>query len=114
MKQQLAISNPQPCIEASTVAGNHFYCVEFFVNGANLLYQSRLWSRSPESMFALVKEDSDILNWIQVGDVLNMKYYSEDDLNPTRVFNTKIQYITRDENGRFNGHYLLGLSIIAD
>ena len=91
-----------------------YYSVEFSLNGPKLIYQSKLWSSSPESMFALVKEDSDILNWIQAGDVLDMKYYSDDQACPIKTFNTKIQYITRDENGRFKGHYLIGLTILSD
>ena len=114
MSEQVAISNQESYGLESQSQCNDFYSVEFSVNGPKLLYQSKLWSSSSQTMFALVKENSDILNWIQAGDVLNMKYYSEDEVCPTKIFNTKIQYITRDENGRFKGHYLIGLTILSD
>ena len=114
MNEQVAIdSNESYGIENNSPCSN-FYSVEFSVNGPKLLYQSKLWSSSPETMFVLVKENSDILNWIQAGDILDMKYYSEDEVCPIKTFNTKIQYITRDENGRFKGHYLIGLTILSD
>lgn len=98
-------------------ASGCFYSVEFSVEGLKLLYQSRIWTATiyngtTASMFALVKENSDILKWIQAGDVLNMKYYSSDSMCPTRNFDTKIEYIRRDPNGRFKGNYLVGLEIL--
>ena len=93
---------------------DYFHSVEFSVNGLNVLYQSKIWNASSASMFALVKENSDILSWIHVGDVLNMKYYTRDTMCPTRNFDTKIEYITKDHEGRFKGHYLVGLEILVD
>ncbi len=93
---------------------DHFHSVEFSANGSNLLYQSKLWNDSTESMFALVKENSDVLSWIHVGDVLNMKYYTRDALCPIRNFDTRIEYITKDMEGRFRGHYLVGLEILSE
>jgi len=91
---------------------DRFYSVEFEVNGLNMLYQTKIWNSPSASMFALIKENSDILNRIRVGDVLNMKYYTTDALRPIRQLDTKIEYITRDRKGRFRGHYLIGLAIL--
>ena len=114
MNEQLAINSNECYGLKNNTPCSNFYSVEFSVKGIKLLYQSKLWSSSPETMFVLVKENSDILNWIQAGDILDMKYYSEDEVCPIKTFNTKIQYITRDENGRFKGHYLIGLTILSD
>jgi hypothetical protein len=114
MNQPATANRSQYFIEEQNFSCNRFYSVEFSVNGPQLLYQSKLWSRSSDSVFALVKEDSDIINWIRVGDVLDMKYYSEDELCPVKNFNTRIQYISRDDNGRFKGHYRVGLAIVAE
>ena len=43
-----------------------------------------------------------------------MKYYTRDTVCPTRNFDTKIEYITKDLEGRFKGHYLVGLEILAE
>ena len=93
---------------------NDFYSVEFLINGIKLLYQSKLWSNATAAMFALVKENSDILNRINVGDVLSMKYYSSDVRCPTKNYDTRIGYITRDHDGRFKGHFLVGLEILRE
>lgn len=114
MNEPATLNSLQHYVGEQNFSCSQFYCVEFSVNGPKLLYQSKLWSRSPESVFALVKEDSDIINWIHVGDVLDMKYYSEDKLCPVKTYNTKIQYISRDENGRFKGHFRVGLAILSD
>ena len=113
MKEQLIRNSAVADVDEMCGPCNHFYGVEFSLRGPKLLYQSKLWSRSPESIFVLVKEDSDVLDWIEVGDILDMTYYSNDELCPTTVLNTKIQYITRDDGGQFRGHYMIGLTILS-
>ena len=63
-------------------------------------------------MCVLVREGSDVLKHIKEGDVVNMRYYKPDSPNPTENLKTEIKHITKDENGRFRGHYLVGLSIL--
>lgn len=102
-----------PPVGSETVE-QQFHSVEFHVEGLKLLYQSKIWSSGSDPMFTLVKEDSDILNRIQVGDILNMRFYSSDNYYPPRDLETEIKYITRDANGRFKGHFLVGLSITSN
>ena len=90
-----------------------FHSVEFHVGELRLLYQSKVWCSDSEAMFTLIKEDSDVLNQIHVGDILNMRFYSSDRYCPPRDLETEIQYITKDTRGRFKGHFLVGLSIIS-
>ena len=92
---------------------NHFHSVEFHVDGLRLLYQSRIWSSGSEPMFTLVREDSDILNRIQVGDILNTKFYLSDGYCPPMELDAEIKYITKDTRGRFKGHFLVGLAIVS-
>ena len=47
-----------------------------------------------------------------VGDVLDMKYYPSDESGPLQKSKTEITHITKDADGRFKGHYLVGLSTI--
>lgn len=86
-----------------------YYSVEFLLNEPNILYQFKLWKLQSNVMFALVKKNSAILDELNVGDVLSMKYYSSDALYPTENKNTRIKYITVEEHGRFKGHCLIGL-----
>ena len=89
-----------------------YHSVEIAPEGLNSLYQFKVWDISQKGMCILVKEDSAVIAHIHVDDVVRMKYYQEDDLQSTVVLKTKIRHITKDEEGRFKGHYLVGLSIL--
>ena len=114
MRQMTNPQKEQQQFPVSDEDNNHFHSVEFHVHGLKLLYQSRIWSSGSEPMFTLVKEDSDILKSIHVGDIVNMKFYSSDRYCPPRDLETKIKYITKDTRGRFKGHFLVGLTIISN
>ena len=93
---------------------SQYYCGEFLVGGINMLYQFKIWNISTDdAMFTLIREDSDVLKSLKVGDVVDMKYYSTNSLYPTENFNTEIKYIDKDNRGRFKGHYRIGLAIVG-
>jgi len=91
---------------------NLFHSVEFPVNGDKYNYQCKLRKNGCESIFVLVKENSAILNGLTVGNILKMKYYRTDSADPPESFDTEIKYITKNDSGKFKGHYLMGLDII--
>jgi hypothetical protein len=93
---------------------DQFYSVEFCLDGLGMAYQFKIWNVASRSMCVLVKEDSEILSRLKVGEVFNMKYYTHDRVCPTTYLETAIRHITRDDHGRFKGHYLVGLEIITD
>lgn len=88
-----------------------YYSVEFSLPGHTLPYQFKIWYMGQKSMCLLVKEHSKIIKSIKVGDVLNMKYHSADALNCSKDIETEIRQIVKDDNGRFKGHFLVGLAI---
>jgi tetratricopeptide (TPR) repeat protein len=63
-------------------------------------------------MCFLIKENSDILPRLRVGDILEMKYYSASSAYESEPRKTVIREITRDDQGPFKGHYLVGLEIL--
>jgi hypothetical protein len=91
-----------------------FYSVEFALKGIDFVYQFKIWNMSSKGMCVLIKEDSDVLKHLRAGDVMDMKYYSSDALSPTERLQTEIRHITKDEEGRFKGHVLVGLSILGN
>lgn len=91
---------------------DRYYSVEISMDGLEVVYQYGIWSVESTSMFVLVKEDSGILPWLKVGDILNMKYYSTDIVYPFENLDTEIQSITKQDQGRLKGHYLVGFEII--
>ncbi|MCJ7595117.1 MAG: hypothetical protein MUO52_10150 [Desulfobacterales bacterium] len=88
-----------------------FQSVEFFIDGVECPHQFRIWKGEPASMFVLVKQNSEILGHLRVGDVMEMKYYTSDSFCPTRTMETEISHITREDEGRFQGHCLVGLAV---
>lgn len=91
---------------------DQLYSAEFFIEGLNVCYQFRIWKSNSSSLALLVKEDSDILKRLKVGDMLSVKYYSENSGYPSESKATAIRHITREEQGPLRGHYLVGLEIL--
>jgi hypothetical protein len=89
-----------------------YYSVEFSVSGSPFLYQFKIWDISLHEKCVLVKEDSDFLNHLSAGDILDLKYYSTDVSQPIEYLKTEIKYIGKDDRGRFKGLYLVRLSIV--
>jgi hypothetical protein len=64
-------------------------------------------------MCLLVKINSDILSKLEIGKVLDMKYYPEDLSQKPAILKTQIMHITLENQGRFKNHYLIGLVILS-
>ena len=91
-----------------------YYSVEFLLSDCSFVYQYKIWNISTKGVCVLVKEDSDLLNHVKVGDVLNLRYRPIDAARPIEMLRTEIKHITKDEQGRFKGVYLVGLSILEE
>lgn len=88
-----------------------FYSVELMVYGQPYPFQFKIWNTPSKQMFIIVKGSSDILNRIKKGESFNMKYYCSASDYPI-VLKTKIDCLTKEKNGRFKNHYLVGLKIL--
>jgi len=93
---------------------DQYYSVEFSLSGCSFVYQFKIWNISLKGICVLVKENSDLLNHVKVGDILNLKYYTTDSSKPIEFLKTEIKHITKDEQGRFKGVYLVGLAILEN
>ena len=89
-----------------------YYSAEFAIEGLDLAYQFKIMNLASSSMAVLVKENSDILNRINVGDTLDVKYYSGEPYSSFENLTTAIRHITKNDHGRLKGHVLIGLEII--
>ena len=88
--------------------------VEFSVSDLAFNFQFKIWEISRSGMSILAKEDSAVLEHVKVGDVLDMKYYPEELTEAPLILKTEIKHITKHDEGKFKGHYLLGLAIIEE
>lgn len=89
-----------------------YHSVEFEVPESKCLYQFKLWDVSSKGSCLLVRDDSDVLKKIEVGGVFDMKFYPADLSQPPEKLKTKIIHMTPENQGRFKGHYLVGLLIL--
>jgi hypothetical protein len=108
MEQQIVEKKPEEGVGSPF---QRYRSVEFSIQGLEYLHQFPIWNSEAASMFVLVREDSEIVGRLKVGDVMKMKYYTDDTICPTTVVDTEIRHITKDDEGRFKGHYLIGLGV---
>ena len=90
---------------------NLYHSVEFSVNGLYFLYQVKIHNPTASSMGVRIRENSEIMGSLRVGDVIKMKYYPKDAFNPVKLMETVITHIEKENEGRFQGHYFIGLSL---
>ena len=103
--------NPERRSEGRS-ASERYYSVEFTVSDLASVYQFKIWNISSKGMCILIKEDSKILPRIKIGDVITMKYYLTESLGTTEDVKTEIKHITKNDQGKFKGHYMVGLAIL--
>lgn len=89
-----------------------FHSVEIQIPTLFALYHFRLWNISSKGMCLLVRDDSKVLSHIAVGDVMEMRYFSSEDREPPEKLNTRVRHITKENQGRYRGHHLVGLEIM--
>jgi hypothetical protein len=89
------------------------YCsAEFHIDGLELPYQFRIQDISAPCLYVLVKENSDIVSRLKVGETLNVKYYSASSSPAKGYQKTAVRHVTKNDGGRLKGHYLVGLEIL--
>jgi len=93
---------------------DQYYSVEVDLAGMTFPYQFKIRRIASRPMCFLIKESSDILPRLRVGDILEMKYYSSKSPYITEPRKTAIREITKDDQGQFKGHYLVALEILKE
>ena len=91
---------------------DQYYSVEFSLQGLHYLHQFKIWNLAKSSMCVLVREDSEILGFLNVGDIIKMKFYRMGMFPATELLDTEIRLIAKEEQGRYRGHYIIGLTIV--
>jgi len=90
---------------------DQYRSVEFSLSKKDPIFQFRVRDISPSGMGILVNEGSKALQYLKVGQVLLMKYNPEDPDGSPEQMETEIKHITFIADGRYRGHYLVGLHI---
>jgi len=89
-----------------------YYSVEFSVSSELPAHQFKVRDISPSGIGILVNESSAVLAYLKVGDVLEMKYNPSNASELAEYLKTEIRHITKVKQGRYRGHYLVGMLIL--
>lgn len=91
---------------------DEYYSVQFFIEHLDALYDFILWDISTQGMCILVDNDSEVLNFLSVGDVFRIKYYPRDLYGQTRICRTEIRHISKGGHTRFADYHMVGLKML--
>ena len=87
------------------------YRVEIKLIGAPI-YQFRVQDVSSDGAGILIKEDSKFLSLIEVGQIVDADFISPKGTEPAGNHRTEVRHITKPNEGKNKGHFLVGLSIL--
>lgn len=85
---------------------------EIKISRNDLGYQFKLQEIDEQHGCFFVSENSAVLNILDVGSVLDMKYWTAEKIRLVKYVRAQIKNITRQNREPFKGHYKVGLSIL--
>ena len=91
---------------------DQYFSVEFSVSSTLPVHQFKVRDVSPTGIGILVNESSAVLDHLEVGKILEMKYNPRDSSDLPESLETEIGHITKIEQGKYKGHYLVGMLIL--
>ena len=87
------------------------YRIEMMLIGEPI-YQFKVRDVSLNGAGFLVKENSNFLNLIEVGQVVKANLLSPTGDAPSGIYKAEIKHITTPRNGKHKGHLLVGVCLI--
>jgi len=90
-----------------------YHSVEISVDGMAPFYVFKLRDISPSGMGILVRENSDLLNQIEPGQVVSTRYNPARSSSSPAILGTVIRHISKDTDPPYKGHVLVGLSTLS-
>ena len=90
-----------------------YVSIEFCLGPLEPVYLFRIRDESPSGLGILVKEGSEALKHLKVGDVLNITCRGPRSSESPAYLKTQVMHVTKHDDGQFKGHYLVGLSVVA-
>ena len=85
---------------------------EIKISRNDLGYQFKLQEIDDHQGCFFINENSAVLNILDVGTVLDMKYWTAEKIRLVKYVRAQIKNITRQKHEPFKGHYKVGLSIL--
>jgi len=91
---------------------DQYYSVEFSISSTLPVHQFKVRDVSPSGIGIMVNENSAVLAHLKVRDVLEMKYNPTDSSDLPEHLRTEIRHITKIDEGKYKGHYIVGMLIL--
>ncbi len=111
MAEEISAKRPSEKRSEPRKPSKKFHSVEMKL--ASLpIYLFKLKNISPNGACFLIKEDSSMLKHLEVGQILDMRYHAEDEMEPSEIFRSEIKYIEKNFSGPFKGHYSIGIMLL--
>jgi len=110
ISEKTAMNRASETIFESKSILNAFYSVQFSINDNEPLYLFKLRNSTLNGLCILIKENSSVLNYLKVGDVLSMEYNPHEWSVPTKLLKTRIT--SKNPHDSLAGHSLIELSIL--
>ena len=98
-------------VSKPAVQADECYTVELLLDGAHAVRQYKVWHKGTTYMCVLLEETSDVLNWVRVGDRMNIRYFDTDQTVASEYLETEVRKVKKGNQGRLKGQYLLDLEI---
>jgi len=76
-------------------------------------YQFKVREVSLRGTCFFVKEDSSILNLVQIGDRIDIQYHFNDGSRSSEFHNAEIIHITKVDEELFKGHLYIGVKVLS-
>ena len=89
------------------------YSVEFLIKETGEVYQFKLRDISAQGLGILVREDSRVLQYLKVGDTLEVQYNPPRSSDTASILKTRIRHIAQKKQGAPGGHFVIGLEVIS-
>jgi len=81
------------------------------------IYQVKLTDISPTGAGIVVREDSSLLSLLTVGRILDVRFHSDEQEDPTHAvtqFKAEVEHISEVKKGRYKGHRLVGIRMLGN
>ena len=89
-----------------------YHSVEFNLGGTVPIYQFGLRDISDNGACIMVKTGSAILEHLEVGQILNLKFYEQGIYNPATLLKSEIRHITAGTPGDNENLVMIGIRIL--
>lgn len=90
-----------------------FYSIEFSLKDLLYSYRFRIRAISRDCIEVLIREDSELMEYIHEGDIVDIKFYSQRISYEPTIMKCELKRIIKESSGRFKGHCRLYICILG-